>query len=542
MSSDAHAPALSAAVSSFQIGSRIWKIGDTIHSIGTKVIEKRKMVETFGAQFETGRAEGEFLGRGSGKKYRVKWTNLKDPYEFEYGAGHCLFKDPSKVRAQNQPKNVVQPVLAPDSAGPVVAVSNDNDAADLYPSDPEVSEDDDVIPPSAGVDSLNIGGNQWRVDSALNSIDPRASGLINVRDPQIKFPVSMRVPLIPSEVNCLDVFFHEDLFLRLVRYTNLTIVDDSAKVEAEDMRRFVGIMFAMTVTPLCNIMDYWKEEEDGLMLASRFRTKLYMSANRFKFIRQHFNTGDTGRGSKSFDAIRPIQDMFNSRALEIFRCGHRIVIDESKSGWHGKDEKRPDGPPALTHMIGKPESVSFMIKNLCCVESGVMFAIESQEGKVEMATRDFIRDGEKATTGCVLRLMSRVAGEGLVLHGDSWFASLNTLRKLHAKGNYFAGIVKTAHSGIPLKVLRNMFTAGSARGDTITVHLGDGADRIYAHAWNEPDWKNGKAPKKGQKVFIANCYTSAPVSTWDKPQTFLRADGSVGHGEVKMPQTHLIRE
>jgi hypothetical protein len=270
----------------------------------------------------------------------------------------------------------------------------------------------------------------------------------------------------------------------------MTIVDDSAKVDVEDMRRFVGIMFAMTVTPLCNIMDYWKEEDDGLMLASRFRTKLCMSANRFKFIRQHFNTGDTGRESKSFDAIRPIQEMFNSRALQIFRCGHRIVIDESTSGWHGKDEKRPDGPPALT------------IKNLCCVESGIMFAIELQEGKVEMATRDFIRDGEKATRACVLRLMSRIAGEGLVLHGDSWFASLNTLRKVNAQGNFFAGKVKTAHSGIPLKVLRDIFTSVSARGDTMTVHLGDGADRIYAHTWNEPGWKNGKAPKRAKRCLL----------------------------------------
>ena len=104
----------------------------------------------------------------------------------------------------------------------------------------------------------------------------------------------MQVPLIPSEVNCLDVFCHEELFFCLVEYTNMTIVDVSAKVEVEDIRRFVGIMFAMTVTPMCNIMDYWKEEDEGLMLASRFRQKLFMSQNRFKFIRQHFNTGDSG--------------------------------------------------------------------------------------------------------------------------------------------------------------------------------------------------------------------------------------------------------
>jgi len=95
----------------------------------------------------------------------------------------------------------------------------------------------------------------------------------------------MHVPLIPSEVNCLDLFFQKDLFSRLVEYTNMTIDDDSAKVEVEDMRRFVGIMFAVTITPICNIMDYWKEENEGLMLASRFREKLLMSQKRFKFIR-----------------------------------------------------------------------------------------------------------------------------------------------------------------------------------------------------------------------------------------------------------------
>jgi hypothetical protein len=63
--------------------------------------------------------------------------------------------------------------------------------------------------------------------------------------------------------------------------------------------------------------------------------------------------------------------------------------------WHRKDEKRPDGPPASAYPYdGK--ATSFMIMNLCCVESGIMFAIELQEGKVEMARRDFVRDGEKA--------------------------------------------------------------------------------------------------------------------------------------------------
>jgi hypothetical protein len=126
------------------------KIEDTIHSIRTKVIEKRKMVETFGAQYENGRTEGEFLGRRPGKKYLVKWTDLNYPYELEYGACIFLFKDLSKVRPQQQLKIVAPPALAPISAGSVVAVSNDYDGLEHCPSECEVSKQNDEISGSAG--------------------------------------------------------------------------------------------------------------------------------------------------------------------------------------------------------------------------------------------------------------------------------------------------------------------------------------------------------------------------------------------------------
>jgi hypothetical protein len=106
-----------------------------------------------------------------------------------------------------------------------------------------------------------------------------------------------------------------------------------------------------------------------------------------------------------------------------------------------------------------------------------------QGGNGEMKFAD---QGEMPTTSCVLRLMEQYAGTGVVLHGDSWFASLDTLLKLRAMGIFFVGLIKTAHKGIPVRWLRGWFTAASARGETKTVHLGDGLDRIYAHAWNEP--------------------------------------------------------
>jgi hypothetical protein len=83
-----------------------------------------------------------------------------------------------------------------------------------------------------------------------------------------------------------------------------------------------------------------------------------------------------------------------------------------------------------------------------------------------MAMRKYVDQGEKPTIACAKRLMETFAGSGVIRHGDSWFASLNTLQKLRAMGIYFVGLIKTAHSGISVKWLRAWFTAASVRGET----------------------------------------------------------------------------
>ena len=82
-------------VPSFKIGSRVLKLGDPIHSVGIDAVEKRKWLNFFRDQYATARVDGVFMGRGAGKKYRVKWNNLSEELECYYGAGHNLFKDPA---------------------------------------------------------------------------------------------------------------------------------------------------------------------------------------------------------------------------------------------------------------------------------------------------------------------------------------------------------------------------------------------------------------------------------------------------------------
>ena len=87
--------------------------------------------------------------------------------------------------------------------------------------------------------------------------------------------------LTVSDYSCIMI-----LFLTLVMHS-----EDKLKVTEPEMKRWIGIMFAMTISPVPNLVDFRKEENDGFMTAQRFGAKLNMGKTRFKFIRKHFKTG-----------------------------------------------------------------------------------------------------------------------------------------------------------------------------------------------------------------------------------------------------------
>jgi hypothetical protein len=123
------------------------------------------------------------MGRGYTKKVRVKWTHLQDPNEFEYGFNHRIFKDPSAPLRRKAQKIVHQMHIAPLEGGVSAAGSNESDVLELHPSSPEVSGAENEADGSAGIVSLNVGGNDWRADDALNSVDPRGPMAEAVRNP-----------------------------------------------------------------------------------------------------------------------------------------------------------------------------------------------------------------------------------------------------------------------------------------------------------------------------------------------------------------------
>ncbi len=130
---------------SIQIGSRKMELGAPLYSIGDAAVEKKKMVEVFGSQWTTARVEGVFWGRGSSRKYQLKWTNLGEELICEYTGNHTIFRDPSVDRPQKSNKkhasqSAAQFVVQMSQAGP-----NECQITEIYEADPEVlSEDDEV--------------------------------------------------------------------------------------------------------------------------------------------------------------------------------------------------------------------------------------------------------------------------------------------------------------------------------------------------------------------------------------------------------------
>jgi hypothetical protein len=88
MASDSADQALSRDVISFAMCGKIWRLGDPIHSTEIGAIKKRKMVQSFGGHFASGRVEGVFMEHGSGQKNRVKWSILSEEQISEFGSNH----------------------------------------------------------------------------------------------------------------------------------------------------------------------------------------------------------------------------------------------------------------------------------------------------------------------------------------------------------------------------------------------------------------------------------------------------------------------
>jgi hypothetical protein len=283
-----------------------------------------------------------------------------------------------------------------------------------------------------------------------------------------------------------------------------------APLTVSDVQKYVACILAMTIHPRSNIKGFWRPMDNTLRSGSNFTAKIGMSKNAFEAVRKKISYGPRHAIFKTFDGLRHLLQFYNDNLEEVFTAGDELVIDESTSGWQGTDEKRPLGPPCLVHMKGKPEPVSFMFKTMADVSTGIIVKIKLQEGKEEMMTREF-SGVFKPSTAVVRRLLKGYEGTGRTIFGDSWFTNLNTVEMVRSIGNYYIGMVKTGHVGIPEKYMNMIAFAGqeAKRGDEKVVHLISDEGRIICVGWNEHG-KKAEHKSKPPKILIGST-SSGPL-------------------------------
>ena len=164
--------------------------------------------------------------------------------------------------------------------------------------------------------------------------------------------------------------------------------------------------------------------------------------------------------------------------------------------WYGRGGER-GGMPAVIKIKRKPRGVGCEVKAVSDATSNIMLHIELNEGKSAMASKRWQKEFG-AGTATTLRLTSPWHGSGRIVYGDSWFGSVKTAIKLLHFGLFFIGVVKTAHTGYPLKPLAGRCPPG--KGSFVAAIAEEDGGQLNAVAWRD----------RKVHCFVSTCGTTLP--------------------------------
>ena len=118
----------------------------------TIAVSKSELRESFGDEWAQARVTGILLSKSANKKVRVRWTNLKDTEDMEYGYNHKVFVNPLSPLCMKGRKSVAVSPLASLAAGAVATVSKNIEDILLTVSSPST----DQSASKARLDELSI--------------------------------------------------------------------------------------------------------------------------------------------------------------------------------------------------------------------------------------------------------------------------------------------------------------------------------------------------------------------------------------------------
>ncbi len=263
--------------------------------------------------------------------------------------------------------------------------------------------------------------------------------------------------------------------------TNVKANKKQAQIELEEIMKFFGILFYMTLVDKGEYTNYWGRQVEGFVLGGdAFATDLshVMSLKRFQFIRSNLSfRHDVSECDMKKDPaarIRPLLQLLKIRCPAFVEPSRNVAIDESSVACRSKFARHlimynPSKPTGKYH---------FKIYVCCCSESWVANAFKLHcrsdlssrlQGVMEDAEIQELQEenlGISEMRQLVSELITPIVGTGRIVNTDNYYTSTQLLLLLKSKGLYGRGTVRTNSKHFP-RVLVLAKDANTTRGDML---------------------------------------------------------------------------
>ena len=310
----------------------------------------------------------------------------------------------------------------------------------------------------------------------------------------------------------------------------------------------------------------WDSKYDTM---SRPDFRKWMALTRFKDIRKYVTATMAKNDARDDDPWWPLRcgvERFNAKRRALLRTVPVCVLDESMSAWRPRTTKQ-GGLPHISYVPRKPEPLGTEFKTAADPATGIMLALEIQEGKPAMdAMRARIGCTLIPSTSCVARLVSLIPPAPVnyrrIIVGDAWFSNVATALEVARRkpvahlGNasvtqdsmsvpldtqdmlgaaptwndHYVGILKNGHARYPKAYIEAALHGKAAGTQIVLTATVDGVDLVAV------GWKQSRA---SDQFFITTRGVCSTRPDPERPhvQTWLDANGNKCSREI--PQSRV---
>lgn len=316
-------------------------------------------------------------------------------------------------------------------------------------------------------------------------------------DTRLKHPVPQPLDVAGTEGDGVrELLFFRSMFpleslQRILEATNKQL-GEGAALDEQEFWRFLGLLLAMTVAPRGKREDFWDATSEDAELFPPSLFSSIMSHHRFEEILSSLRLDMYDEAALATEPWIPIrkflEDINQHRARHILPSGF-LVQDEAMSAWHGRywHGSLQLGLPHRTVLPEKPEPVGLCLRVVADGQTGIALAIEIEEGKEAMATKDFVDTTPTRACATMARMTQHLAhlpsGHRLLL-ADSYFGSVGAASYLWREHKLlFTGVVKHAHKFFPRDLLLGY--PYRDRGDWVCYEAVVDGVRMLACGWKD---------------------------------------------------------